>query len=312
MPVLNSLNLDGPFILPNEGRYGIVSGGIHRYVYTDVSGNGPASLSLLPAGVQDTCDPDLNTAMSKCRANRGDTITCLPGHVETVTATSHTFVAGVRIRGIGVDAERPKFNWTVAGSTWAINVANVSIENCQLNCAVTAATTTTKAINVTGAGCVLVNNRITLGSVSTIKAAIGIEVGTGADEFIFVGNEVFATADSAVTDAVKIVAAVKKARFLRNIMDVGMGATTKGLISMTVAPVNIVIANNVLSNTITNSTLALVGITAATGYVQDNRLYITNATGGATAFGTPGSLGANENYGCATNGSGLLTPAAGG
>lgn len=292
----NPIAFPGYILGPNGGRvFYVDSGGIRDGFNDDIA-------SLL--------SPTLEAAMAQCRANRGDTICVLPQHTQSVTATP-TFVAGVRIVGVGNGDERPTFNWTTAASQWAVAVANVSIENCVLNLAATAATATTKAIAITGASTTLAGNRIIMSAGAAQQATIGIEIGTGADQTTLIGNDVFGTSDGAVVDAIKIVAAVKKTRILSNVVDVGMSATTKGLVSMTVAPVNVVIDSNYLANSITSSTKALVGITAATGYVANNMLFITNATGGATAIGTLGSLGFIENYGCATNGSGLLTPAAG-
>jgi len=284
-----------------------------------VAPNGGQVIYLCSLGVQDGFQDDiasvlyttLSAALNVCRANRGDVIVALPGHTESVTTTP-TFKAGVTVLGIGNGDERPTFNWTAATSQWAVTVNNVRFENCVLNLAATAATATTKAIVATGTSFQLVNNRIIMGASSTQQATIGIEYGTGADNALFDSNDVFATSDSAVVSCLKIVAAIKKFRMVNNIMEVGMSATTAGLVTMTTAPVDVFIDSNSISNTITSSTKALVGITAATGQVSNNMLYITNATGGATAIGTLGSLGFAQNFGCATNGSALLTPAAGG
>ena len=280
--------------------------------------NGGQVFYLCSLGVQDGTQDDiasslyttLGAALGACRANRGDTIIALPGHVENVVTTP-TFKAGVSIIGIGNGDERPTFTWTATASQWSIAVANVSIQNCIMNLAGTAATATTKAIVITGARSVFKDNRFILGASSTQQATIGIEYGTGGDRGHFEGNNLISTTDAAVVSCIKIVAALDRLNFTNNIMTVGMSATTNGLITMTVAPTSLYIGFNSISNTITNSTKALVAITAATGVVEYNNLYLTNATGGATAFGTPGSLGANQNFGCATNGSGLLTPAAG-
>lgn len=283
-----------------------------------MSPNNGIVLYLCSLGIQDNMSDDiasvlytsLAAALNVCRSNRGDVIIALPGHVENVTTTP-TFKAGVTVLGIGNGDERPTFTWTTAASQWALAVNNVRFENCVLNLAGTAATATTKAVLVTGSSCQFVSNRIIMGASSTQQATIGIEYGTGADNALFDSNDVFATSDSAVVSCLKIVAAIKKFRMTFNIMEVGMSATTNGLVSMTVAPVDVLIDSNSISNTITSSTKAFVGITAGTGQVSNNTLYLQAATGGATAIGTPGSMGFCQNFGCATNGSGLLTPAAG-
>lgn len=281
-----------------------------------VSPNGGKVFYVCSLGVQDNTTDDIASqlsltlvaAMAQCRANRGDVIICLPGHVESVTATAMTWLAGVTVVGIGNGDERPTFNWTVAGSQWAIAVANVKIINCILNLAATAATSVTKAILVTGAASRISGCKIIMGAAGGAQlATIGIEYGTGADRFIFGAdkdseegtNEVFAPADAAVVSCIKIVAALANGRIANNIMSVGMSATTNGLITMTVAPTTIYIGYNAFNNSITSSTKALVGITAATGFVEYNTGYIMAATGGATAFGTLGSLQLTQNFGCA-------------
>jgi hypothetical protein len=310
--MVTNVNILGPMYMPRHGDAIVPEGGLTRYVYQDVNGNGIGSLDQLPSGIADICDNTLATALTKCRANRGDKIIVLPGHVESVTATSHTWVAGVRVLCRGTADERPTFNWTVAGSIWTINVANVYIENAILNMAATAATTVTKAMTVTGAGLRMVGNKITLGASATQLATTGIELATGADRAWFMANDIFSTANAANTDVIKLTNAVDHVWITDNSIDCGMTGATSSLVTMTTAPTNIFIANNSMRNSITSSTKALVGISAATGRLEWNMYYITNATGGATAAGTFGNLGNNQNFGCATNGSGLLCPAAGG
>lgn len=253
----------------------------------------------------------LASGLAACRANRNDVLCVLPGHTESVTATTPTFVAGVRIVGVGNGDERPTFNWTLAGSTWTVAAANVSIENCILNMSATAATVTTKAVSVTAARFAMRDCQVNMGASSTQHVTIGIELATGGDRAIFDGNDIVSTNDSAVVNMLKLTNAVDGLRFVNNNASVGMSTTAGSLITMTTAPTNVLIKGNELTNSIASSTKALVGVTAATGTVAYNDLYIQAATGGATAIGTLGSLGFVQNFGCAGNGSGLLTPAAG-
>lgn len=292
----NPIAFPGYVLGPNGGRvFYVDSGGIRDGFEDDIA----AALF-----------PTLEAAMATCRANRGDTIFCMPQHVQSVTTTP-TFTAGVRIVGIGNGDERPTFNWTATTSQWAIAVANVSIENCILNLAATAATVTAKAITISGAKSGIKDCAINMGISSTQLATIGIEYTTGADRLLLDSNDILSVATAANTNGVKLTNAVDQARIVGNTISLGMAATTSSVITMTAAPTNILIKNNELTNSIASSTKALVGITAATGSVAYNDLYIQAATGGATAIGTPGSLGFVQNFGCAGNGSGLLTPAAG-
>lgn len=298
-------------------RYGRLATPISFPGYV-MSPNGGQVFYVDSGGVRDETDANiakqlfttLGGALAACRANRGDQIIVLPQHAENVTTTP-TFVAGVRITGIGNGDERPTFSWTATTSQWAITVANVWIENCILNMAATAATTVTKAFTTSGARTVLANNRILCGVGASQLVTTAMEFTTGADRGYFVSNDVFSNAASANTDIIKLTNAVDRFTMMDNVMTCGMTSATSSLVTMTTAPTNIYIGFNSFSNTITSSTKALVGISAATGVVEYNNLYLTNASGGATAIGTLGSMGFIQNFGCATNGSGLLTPAAG-
>jgi hypothetical protein len=76
----------------------------------------------------------LAQAFAKCRANKGDHIILLPGHVETVIAaggiTLGSATPGVTIIGMGFGAQRPTFTFsTVAGASLLISAADTKISN---------------------------------------------------------------------------------------------------------------------------------------------------------------------------------------
>lgn len=279
-----------------------------------VGPNGGDVIYVCSLGVQNGIQDDiasrlyltLGAAMNVCQANQGWTIVVLPGHVESVTTTP-TFVAGVTIVGIGNGEERPTFNWTTAASQWSIGVNNVKIINCVLNFAATASTTVTKAITIAGTSCRISGCRIIMAASSTQLATTGIELTTGADKFIFGAdkdseegsNTVYSPAAAAVTSPIVLTNAVDNVVISNNIFNNGLGTNGGSNITMTTAPTNIYIGYNVFANTKTGSTSSLVGIAAATGYVEYNTGYIQAATGGATAFGTLGNLQLTQNFGCA-------------
>lgn len=286
----------GYFLGPNGGRpFYVDSGGVRDGYNDDIASQLYTSLGAALAG---------------CRANRGDTIFVMPQHAENVTTTP-TFIAGVRIIGIGNGDERPTFTWTATTSQWAVTAANVSFENLILNFSGTAATVTAKAFTTSAAKTRFLDCQVNIGASSTQLATIGFEFTTGADRGTFDGCYILSAATAANTNCIKLTNAVDSMVIINNVISVGMAATTSSVITMTAAPTNILIKGNELTNSIASSTKALVGITAATGSVSYNDLYIQAATGGATAIGTLGSLGFCQNFGSAGNGSGLLTPAAG-
>lgn len=72
----------------------------------------------------------LDTAIGKCRANKGDIIFIKPGHSESLTATSVAVdVAGIAIVGLGQGGNRPTFNATATASVFPISAANVTVHN---------------------------------------------------------------------------------------------------------------------------------------------------------------------------------------
>lgn len=73
----------------------------------------------------------VDAAIGACTANAGDTIYVLPGHTETVTATSIALdVAGVNIIGLGNGLNRPTFTFGAAAATVTVSAANCAWKNC--------------------------------------------------------------------------------------------------------------------------------------------------------------------------------------
>ena len=73
----------------------------------------------------------VDAAIGETLANGGATIYVLPGHTETVTATSIALdVAGVNIIGLGNGLNRPTFTFGAAAATITVTGANCSWSNC--------------------------------------------------------------------------------------------------------------------------------------------------------------------------------------
>src|SRR5215510_12828789 len=77
----------GYILAPNGGQVFYVDSGGIRDEYT--------------ADIASMLFPTLASALNACRANRGDTVIVMPQHTENIATTSITFVAGVRIVGVG-------------------------------------------------------------------------------------------------------------------------------------------------------------------------------------------------------------------
>jgi hypothetical protein len=69
-------------------------------------------------------------AIGRCAAGKGDVIYVMPGHAETVTATSIALdVAGVQVIGLGTGLSRPAFTFGAAAATITVTGANTSWRN---------------------------------------------------------------------------------------------------------------------------------------------------------------------------------------
>ena len=69
-------------------------------------------------------------AIDKCTAGKGDVIILMPGHAETVTATSIALnKSGVSVVGLGQGLLRPTFTYGAAAATVTVSAANCSWSN---------------------------------------------------------------------------------------------------------------------------------------------------------------------------------------
>lgn len=256
-------------------------------------------------------------ALAQVRAGKGDTILVLPGHSENVTDATmlENLAAGTRIVGVGnpYQSDAPTFDWTNTAGQWTVDQNNVHIENLRLT--VSGAAGVVKGINVTGSGCTLQGNVIETAD-STNKATIAIEVGSGATFCSIVGNYIYGSATDDSTDVIKVVGGTVPSN-LRIIGNTVMCAATEinGLIHITVAALNCLIANNLLYNTETASTACIVIDNVAADGLIFNNMMGTKNNGVATAQGIidgAASLMVNfENKSCDEAArSGVLQPAA--
>jgi hypothetical protein len=74
----------------------------------------------------------IDFAVGKCRANKGDIIFVMPGHVETVIAAAglDLDVAGITLVGLGNGNLRPQINFTTAvGADMDVDAANITMVN---------------------------------------------------------------------------------------------------------------------------------------------------------------------------------------
>lgn len=246
-------------------------------------------------GVQTGDDPfiannlvtTLNDGLARCRSGMYDVVYVLPGHAENVTSATalSSLVAGTRIIGVGdpLRTNAPAFTWTALTAQWAINVANVSIEN--LNLSICGADQITKGILVTGTCCSITNCAITVATGAALRSAIAVEWGSGATYGRFCSNRIVGTAVDAGI-AVKVVGGTVPSffTFCDNVGHAGLTVAT-GFLNVTVAALGLEIHRNRLYNTLAASTACIsFSNVACDGFVTDNRLGTKN-DGVATAQG---------------------------
>lgn len=234
----------------------------------------------------------------------GGTIIVLPGHSENIAAsTSLTTLAGsattmCNIIGVGTGASRPTINWTAAASALLINQAGFWFRNMAWNMNKTAATVVTAAVTVSAADCGLEDIDFLPNTSATQLTTTAFTIATGATRFtcnrVNGYGETFATNP---TDIFTTTAAVDKLTVTNSNFFVALNATTNGAINLANAPTNINFQNNVFMNKKVSSTIAGVASASTTGSMVFCNFAITNATGGATAMGTPGNINMTNCFG---------------
>lgn len=268
-----------------------------------------------PPEVAENLHTTLSAALKTCRSGAGDVIMALRGHSEDVIDNTmmNDLVAGTKIVGQGSSMEEsaPTFRFTTQTAEWLINQHDVGLFNLHLQAR---ANPVDKCINVTGrgfsmAGC---QNRVAAGG--TLKAAIFLEIGSGAFRASILGNYFWGTTADHIVDGIKVVGGSTpgQLRIVDNVM-IASATAGNGLIHITVAAAQVYIGHNSIFSQGTNSTACIVvDNVAAAGIIEHNSVATTN-NGTATAQGIV--LGGASLFRCfqnfssdEPNRSGVLTP----
>lgn len=257
----------------------------------------------------------VDAAIGLCQSGRGDKIYVLPGHAETVTATSIALdVAGVKVIGLGQGASRPTFTFGAAAATITVSAAGCAWRNCHfvanfLNVASAFTLSTAKDFQVTDSTFVDTSSVLNFLCIVTTDAT-----SNRADGLMFARNHVIglAATDGAV---ISVLAVLQRLYIWDNTVDKLCTSDAGHLLTMSSFAVTGV---QILRNQLTFNALAsqstgtmLTGSsTACSGVVADNRVYqIDTSTGLLATVGT--KLGYLENYvSGAADKSGTLFPAA--
>lgn len=216
----------------------------------------------------------VDAAFASCTASAGDTIYVLPGHTETVTATSIAHdVAGVSVIGLGEGTMRPTFTFGAAAATITVTGANGSWENCHFVANydnVASAFTIGAAVNFRLENCTAFDTTNALHFYSIVTTGA---TDNEADGLVVRGNNWESKALAALA-FVSILAAEKNVVVEDN--DVFMLATNDVGHFITLAAKNVtngIIRNNTLVVTgATNATVGifLTGSGTSTGLIADN------------------------------------------
>lgn len=256
----------------------------------------------------------LQQAINSCRANKGDKIIVMPGHAETVTATSiNLSKAGVTVLCQGAGLERPTFTYGAAAATITISAANCAflgghhIANF-LNVA-SAFTTSAKDSQIIG------NTFVDTSSILNFLCMVTTgSVDNASDGLQFNGNTVYglATTDGA---CVSILGNTLRLQVNDNIVD---KAATNDAGHMVTLSSKIVGGAQFLRNilTVVGSSGAAVGIfltgsgSTSSGVVGFNNVWSLDTTG-ALLYTASTGLRPMQNYlSGAVDASGTLFPAA--
>ncbi len=257
--------------------------------------------------------------LAKVNGKVGATINVLPGHVESIAASTSigtlalTTATGLNIIGLGTGASRPLFNWTATASALLQDIAGCWIRNCVFNFSATAATVVTAALTVSAADCGLDSVEIKPATSATQLTTTGITVATGATKYTLLGVEVISeTFATNPTDILTTTAAVDKFTMYGCRFFTAVNATGNGVINLANAPTNVWIEDCTFDNKKAASTVAAIASASTTGAVNFCLCIIQAATGGATAFATPGNLAFGSTRGSVIAKAGIdITPQSG-
>lgn len=257
----------------------------------------------------------VDAAISACTAGAGDTIYVLPGHTETVTATSIAHdVAGVKVVGLGEGEFRPTFTFGAAAATITVSAANGSWENCRFvaNFAdVASAFTLTTATGFTLRG----NDFLDTSSILNFLVCVTTSATNNqADGLSFIGNYVYGLAATAGA-VVSILANELRLNVSDNIVDKAATNDAGQMITLSSKIVGGVrIMRNIL--TVVGSSGAAVGVfltgsgSTSSGIIAYNLCTSLDTTGALFMTASTG-ISPQENYmSGAVDKSGTLFPAA--
>lgn len=262
----------------------------------------------------------IQAGLARCRSGQNDIVYVLPGHTETFTAADSLsdLVAGTQLIAVGRPgaSNNPTLTWNNTAATVLLNVADVSVVGFNLD--FTGVDAVVAPITITGAGCSLIGNHITVAG-GDEGATTPITVGTGANNCLIAGNKMLATGTQTEVNIISVTAAVDNLEIAGNKISCLLTSATGGIIQIGAAATNLDIHDNLFYNSVEDGVCIRVADTfAATGWIYRNFGKTIDA-GGTVANtlklvsfeGTTESLiGCFENYATdEATASGVISPA---
>jgi hypothetical protein len=250
----------------------------------------------------------IDQALNACIAGRGDIVYVRPGYTENIGATGWANCkSNVKIVGLGDAQNRPQLTWNVAGSTLTGLAANMTLENLVLNlCPAAGSVTVTLGIDVTAAGVTISNCFIKVADSAARLVTTGIRLSAGADDFAFIGNQVWGIIAGTPTDTFLVNAAVNRLVMLGCKFDVALSATTEGLVTFAAAALGTLISNCSFDQLLASSTVGIKGFAGIGGVFEFLSIGIQAASGAATSITTPGNVKMEQCFGATPGKAGIL------
>jgi len=221
---------------------------------------------------------DLDYAIGRCAANRGDMIFLMPGHAEDVTTQIDADVAGIKIIGLGGGDNRPSLkNSFTAGTsaTLRIDADDIEVTGILFAAGDTANTVGNIEIN-TGADDVKIHDNYIEQGANDLQGITFL--GACADVSIY-NNRFIVTANGPDEAIVNVVGAQTRSSIYNNVFYGTSFANTwdDGTISSDQTDVACIISNNSFFNGPTTTYVINLNNTAGTYQVLNNAFYNVDA-----------------------------------
>jgi hypothetical protein len=253
-------------------------------------------------------------AVTRCTANKNDTILVMPGHSEVVNGASAFLiqVAGVSIIGLGNQSNRPTVTFTTStAATINVSAANVRIRNIIIDGASGALDAVAALFTVSGANFTFEDSDIIMAD-GTAQATCALTTAAGASGLRFLRNEVVAP-NAGAAQVILFGAVIDNVEIDGNLLN-GNFSTAAIANASTNHATNLFIRGNTIWQKNGTAKAVLNLTSASTGMVAYNTFLGTTWATAADAIGTGTGMKYFQNFGfddASGAVSGVLTPAVG-